>query len=103
MTDQELAAQMKFAHGIAIDPASALAAAGLVASLNTTVRDAANAKLAFEVAVARGALSATRAGWVLAVVVALDLWSVGVCIYVAKSGRFPFQNQQDILAAASFF
>ena len=33
----------------------------------------------------------------------LDLWSVGVCIYVAKSGRFPFQNQQDILAAASFF
>jgi hypothetical protein len=28
-------------------------------------------------AVARGALTATRAGWVLAVVVALDLWSVG--------------------------
>jgi hypothetical protein len=48
MTDQELAAQMKLAHGIAIDPASALAAAGLVAGLNTAVRDAATAKLAFE-------------------------------------------------------
>ena len=48
MTDQELAAQVKLAHGIAIDPASAIAAAGLVASLNNAVRDAATAKLAFE-------------------------------------------------------
>jgi len=48
MTDQELAAQVELAHGIAIDPASALAAAALVVGLNTTVRDAASTKLAFE-------------------------------------------------------
>lgn len=33
----------------------------------------------------------------------LDLWSVGVCIYVSKSGRFPFQTQQDIMTAAHNF
>lgn len=48
MTDQELAAQVKRAHAVPIDPASALAAASLVAGLNAVVRDAATTTLAFE-------------------------------------------------------
>jgi hypothetical protein len=48
MTDQELAAQVKAAHGVAIDPAAALAAAALVAGLNATVREGADRNLAFE-------------------------------------------------------